>query len=431
MAENETLLETEKKEAEIAPVVETMPEVPEVPDQETEAERVADRVKAEVESAIGTIDYWEKRAKELEKEIAATQTKKKKLFERLVAPSEKTVEEKLEEEMKEAGIPKISEDVKAQRLKVAKLQGEMDKLEMRYLGKLEKLAERPGGESWASAEEARITREYKREKAYMAAELSAQAAVLQALQNNLVDARNLVEDAIKAFSYDQEQNRRRLEYILEYHQDYLNELGKEYRTVFSNALEEARRKEEETKENLRLVGNLMLENPRAGIKITDTPEEAIEKAKSYLAAQPEKIERPFVREIEGKLYQWNEATGTWEKAPGVSPFSEADFKEDVVNSVTQSLARRGLSELDVEGLSRIEKIEIFNDAFQTMRFYYSPNEISDKEIANALNQYLRLSSAKTRKDEGASTKSTQEIATGWILDFSGAGTTAETTSPVE
>lgn len=282
----------------ITEITEVIPELPEIPDQITDAEKVADRAVAGAEAVIGTVEYWEARAKEMEERIKVAEVPEKKWYEKLIKEPEITREERLAEERIRLGIPEISEDVKSQRLKVAGIQGEMSKLEAKYLTDVDREYGMVAEVSVpiVEAKTRELERIYRRDRAYKAAELSAEAAVLQAFQGNLTDARNLANDAVNAFVYDQEQDRRRLEFMFEYHSDYLATLRDDQRDILDNALDEARRKETEAKENAQLVMGLMIDNPKAGVKTTDTPEQAAIKVRDYLAALPEEVELLSVSE---------------------------------------------------------------------------------------------------------------------------------------
>jgi len=162
--------------------------VPDIGDQDTNAEAVSKGADSTASSAIGVVNEEEQRLKDeaeaRQKAIDEAAATKKSWLTKLTTTG-KTSEQKLGEEEAEAGVAGLSDDVKAQRLKVAGLQGDMNKLETKYLTDVDRQYDRLASMPAITAAENELTRKYRRDKAYLAADLYAESAVLSAFSNNL------------------------------------------------------------------------------------------------------------------------------------------------------------------------------------------------------------------------------------------------------
>ncbi len=209
-------------------------------------------------------------------------------------------------------VPEWLQKVQEQSVKVASLQGEIDKINVLQLQEIDRtraqLANVPT--YIIDRQENQINREYASQKAYKAAELGGEAALLQAYSGNLTEARNLVTDAVSAYTYDTQQKRADFDSLYNIYGDWIQSLDKEQQTILDNARTEAIRQEDNAKKDATDVMNTMLKYPNAGIKITDTPAQATEKA---MAVAP--TEKPSIfGTAEGGYYQqvYNSTTGKWE-----------------------------------------------------------------------------------------------------------------------
>ncbi|MHA1483118.1 MAG: hypothetical protein ACTSQA_06750, partial [Candidatus Heimdallarchaeaceae archaeon] len=267
--------------------------VPDIGDQDTNAEAVSKGADSTASSAVGVVNEEEQRLKDeaeaRQKEIDEAAKTKASWLSKLTTTG-KTSEQKLEEEEEEAGVAGLSDDVKAQRLKVAGLQGDMAKLDIKEQAELDRLNERTGGMGWGSAEANTIQGKFRRDRAYLAAELYAESTVLSAFSNNLTDAKNSAKDAVDAFTYDQEQEVKRFEYLYDYHSDFLDSLKAEDKAIIDEAKIAAQDAKDKMEAEKTDVMNLLLQYPNAGIKISDTVEEATAKASTWSGVQPSEFD---------------------------------------------------------------------------------------------------------------------------------------------
>jgi hypothetical protein len=112
----------------------------------------------------------------------------------------------------------------------------------------------------------------------MAANINAKTAVMQALQGNFKEAQDFVNQAVQdataetKFRYDQ------FNTIYNLNQDKLDRLDSTYKDAFNKAFELSKMKWEQDVKDKNEVGDLMLEYPSSGIKITDSVDSARQKA---------------------------------------------------------------------------------------------------------------------------------------------------------
>ena len=291
-------------------------DVPDIGDQPTTAGTVSNGAGSTADTAVAVVDAEEQRLKDeaeaRQKEIDEAAKVKQNWLDKLTTTG-KTSEEKLAEEEEEAGVAGLSDDAKTQKLKVAGIQGDLAKLESRYLVDVDREGDRLASSGAIGLAENKITREYQRNKAYLSADLYAEAAVLDVYSGNLTDARNAAKDAVTAFMYDQEQEVKRFEYLYDYHSDFLDSLKAEDKAIVDEAklkAEEEKAKVEAEKTN---VMNMMLQYPKAGIKLTDSLEEASVKASNWSGQQPTTIDTkaPTTKMVNGVLHEWDAVNGEW------------------------------------------------------------------------------------------------------------------------
>jgi len=179
----------------------------------------------------GTMDFWRQQYERATQQLAEVQKKQQGLLEKILKKPEKTYQEALEETMKQYGIPEKLDKLQAQAAKVAQLQGKMSQLDVQMTAEIDKQYQRrvPMPEIEAAIDE--IKRDYTIRKAYLAAQLNAEAAVMQAYQGNLAEAQNLVKMAVNAYAADLEMERRNYEVLFDYYSDFISDLTNEQRRI--------------------------------------------------------------------------------------------------------------------------------------------------------------------------------------------------------
>ena len=229
-----------------------VPKLPDIPYSEytpTDANDSVSKTYTEAKAITTSNDILLDRLADVDKKIEATETKKKSWLEKRFAEPEETYEDKRAALMKELGIKEESELVKQQNVKVATLQGDLDKIELQQREEIDRAYDRPTAMPNIRAEINEVNRAYDRKKAYKAVEISSQVAILQAYQGNLNMSYDSLDSAIKGWMWDYEENRKRWEVMYDYHSDYLDDLTAEHRQIYDMAYDSAVREEETAKES--------------------------------------------------------------------------------------------------------------------------------------------------------------------------------------
>lgn len=185
-------------------------------------------------------------------------------------------------------VPEWLKQTQAQSVKVAALQGEIDKINVQEQQEIDnarqQLANIPTYIVDRQVNE--ISRKYASQKAYKAAELSGEAALLQAYSGNLGEARNLANDAVEAYVYDITQEREDFDNLYNLYGDWIDSLDKESKDILYNARQEIIDEEKNTRTEKMQVMDWMIKYPEAGIKISDTLENSAKKASEWNINNP-------------------------------------------------------------------------------------------------------------------------------------------------
>ena len=177
-----------------------VPKLPDIPYSEytpTDANDSVSKTYTEAKAITTSNDILLDRLADVDKKIEATETKKKSWLEKRFAEPEETYEDKRAALMKELGIKEESELVKQQNVKVATLQGDLDKIELQQREEIDRAYDRPTAMPNIRAEINEVNRAYDRKKAYKAVEISSQVAILQAYQGNLNMSYDSLDSTIK------------------------------------------------------------------------------------------------------------------------------------------------------------------------------------------------------------------------------------------
>ena len=246
-------------------------EIPKLPDVSYEEAMPGDangavgKISTNAKAITTSTDILLKRIEALEKERETTKTEKKGWLEKLTTSPEDTYEEKRTKLMEELGIPEETEQFKQQNIKVAALQGDLDKLELQQREEIDRAYDRPTAMPNIKAEISEINRDYDRKKAYKAVELSSQVAILQAYQGNLSLSYDSLDIAIKSWMWDYEENRKRWEIMYTFHADELDDLNTETRRTYDMAYNAAIRDEEQAKKDADYKKSLWVDAANKGV----------------------------------------------------------------------------------------------------------------------------------------------------------------------
>lgn len=186
----------------------------------------------------------------------------------------------LSDQQAKYGIDDQLNTLKGQNLKVAGLQGDIQKLETEEMTAIDRAEGRVASRGAIEGEKETITRDYNIKKAYKYAELYAEAAVATAMSGNLNESRNLVQDAVNAYTYDIEQKISQFDEMFSITSSWVSALDTKEQNLLQAKRTELQAEADQLKQDKTAIGNLMIEYNQygAGIKLTDTLEEAQAKA---------------------------------------------------------------------------------------------------------------------------------------------------------
>ena len=233
----------------------------------------------------------QKEREEMEKSLAGAGATGATLWQKMLslAGQKPTVEAQktLAEQQAKYEVPEWLEKVQAQNVKVAQIQGDITKLDVQRQTEIDRAYTLGMPMAYIQSNINEIDRVRNSKKAYKVAEMSAEAALMQAYQGNLSEARGLVADAVNAYTYDIQQQRSDFDYVFNVYGDWINGLEAKDRQILEDTRADLIRQEEITRTEKTNLMNLMLQYPEAGITITDTLERATEKARAAIVATPD------------------------------------------------------------------------------------------------------------------------------------------------
>mgnify|MGYP001397597184 CR=1 FL=1 len=185
------------------------------------------------------------------------------------------------------GVSDLLNKLKEQNVKVATLQGDIQKLETQELTEIDRAEGEIVSRGAREAEKEVITRKYNIQKAYKNAELYAEAAVAQAYSGNLTEARNMIKDAVQYYTYDKQVEIDRFDKLFDTASEWMQSLTEKEQNILTAKRDELVREEENVRADKTNIGNLMIKYAGAGIRLTDSLEEATAKAAEYEKTHPE------------------------------------------------------------------------------------------------------------------------------------------------
>ncbi len=201
-----------------------------------------------------------------------------------IATTEKEAEERY-------GIPELQREYSASFAKLQALQNQSQALELERLAKKENLLSIPSSSSYRSAEEASIDRIYNLKQAKLSGDIMVESGYVQIAQNNLSEARNMVDKAINYYLMEFEYEKDKFDNLFSIYGSWIEALSQEEQNILTQARADLENKEKDEKERMMMLGELLLQYPSAGIDIkNDTIEQGLQKA-GITAEEYERIEK--------------------------------------------------------------------------------------------------------------------------------------------
>lgn len=137
--------------------------------------------------------------------------------------------------------------------------------------------DRMASTGYISREQAAIERRYAPTLNRISANVNSKAAVLQALQGNFNEAKSLVNQAVEDATADYKFKFDAVTAFYQMNEQYISRLDTRYQNAIQNSIDMAQKQYENARQDKMEISKLMLDNPTAGIKITDTFDEAMAK----------------------------------------------------------------------------------------------------------------------------------------------------------
>ena len=163
---------------------------------------------------------------------------------------------------------------------------------------LQRSEQRLAPTTFIRGEQALVERQYEIKKNALAGRIAANAATAEAYQGNIELARGLVEDMVQATTYDYERRVQDITTFIELNQNIIERAGEDVKYAMQNLLEDSKYKLESAREEKKILGELMVQYPSAGIKPTMTLEQAYSAARRAMAAQVAEEQRRWNAEFE-------------------------------------------------------------------------------------------------------------------------------------
>jgi len=257
----------------------------------------------------------------------------------------------------------------------------MSKLETKYLTDVDRQYDRPVAMSIITTAENELTRKYRRDKAYLAADLYAESAVLSAFSNNLTDAKNSAKDAVDAFTYDQEQEVKRFEYLYDYHSDFLDSLKAEDKAIIDEAKIAAQDAKDKMETDKTQIMEWKIKYPYSGIKLTDTIEEANQKIEDWSKEQPGEVDMLSVAEAKSLGVPYG-TTRAQAMGMGITPTTGGGDAQELSSIENRLLASKRGVKINKETQQSVPFEEDFVDLDTYLRERttadISPSEFDDR-----------------------------------------------------
>jgi hypothetical protein len=171
----------------------------------------------------------------------------------------------------------------------------------------------------------------------MSADINSKAAIMEAKSNRWTEAQNYVNQAVSDYTADLKWNFDMYNAIYDQNQDIIDRLDTKYQNALSESKDSAEKAWTLALNEQTEVGNLMIQNPQAGIQIGDSLATAQQKV-----ARTPKAEKPDIFGSAETGYQqlvYNPTTNSYDIQPvsggaggtGLSLSLQSDFNDDLAS----------------------------------------------------------------------------------------------------
>ena len=282
-----------------------------------------------ITGAGGTTELVNALLKSYEERLKTAEEEKKTWLEKLTAQPEKTREEREKELWEEFGVSETREKIAEQNIKVTNLQKQLDLLAVQRQEAEDKAYTRLAGMPFIRGEVGEINRKYNSERAYVAVELGAEAALLSAYRGNLEDAMTFVDRSMNAWMWDYTEEKNRLQFVYDYHKDWYDSLNADYKNIFNTALNLAIKKEDQAREDAQYILDLWTRAAENGVYLNyaDMLKMGKEEAARIYAERVSATEGGLTKDQKDRIFnQINMQMDNYKTNP-------AGFRETLINAL--------------------------------------------------------------------------------------------------
>ena len=200
-------------------------------------------------------------------DLTAAKEEQQTWLEKIMSGGDTTRAEIRETEEEDEGVSEKEDLLSGQAIKVAGIQGEIDKLEVAKQAEIASARANPTviGNIEGAIDE--IERKYDTQKASLAAVLSGEAALMNAYQGNLDLAKGNVTDAVNDYMYDYDQEVERYKFVYDYYGDWVDSLEADQKTALDRAYNEAQQVKVDTRKDLEYKQGLWTRAAEQGVNI--------------------------------------------------------------------------------------------------------------------------------------------------------------------
>lgn len=309
-----------------------------------------------------------------------------------------------EEEGKQ-GVSDIQAEINVLSPEIAALNKELKQLGADELAQTESLFGQDRGIPLAilNRREAKIQRQFAIRKMGVAADLSEKVALFEALNGRMSNAQTAVTNAVNAYTFDVQQELNDYTTLYDLNRDIIDDLDQDQKDALDAKRTALENELNERKDTLNKVGQLKIENPKAGILMTDSYEDALKKVGDYRKEHPETKQQLIGSAETGyKLVSYDEEGNVLKSTPVMAGGGGVATTPGVATYDIEVEVRADADELLGANPSEEDK----QAAKDRLRRKYSPNEVSD----GALDKIIGI------VNESDLPPGTEDAASGWLSD---------------
>jgi len=269
----------------------------------------------------------EERRRELAQRMEVLEKREEKAIQKMMAMKPPQVEA-LRETWKEFKVKEQYNKILERVGKIEELENELVELKRKKEEDIARVRSTPAPVGIMGGMERKIEEEWNVKIAQKTAEINAEAAILETIRGNIQTARALVNDYVKAATYDFETRYQKLRDFLNLNRDIIRRVSSEIERNIVEKLNIQKVLLQEARQERETIGELMIKYPEADIKWNDDLLTAYAKV-SQVAPIVE--ERNMVRELMARYpYVGIDESDSYEEAIGkIAPYLRKQYELEI------------------------------------------------------------------------------------------------------